>query len=69
MARLIIEGDELGGPRHEQDWWSNEGSYHSLSYQDTSLAKLGDSEMPAVLSTMLVRGSWMKSVDTTASLV
>ncbi len=46
-----------------------EGVYHSLSYQDTNLTKLGDREMPAVESTMLVRGSWMKSVDTTASLV
>ena len=46
-----------------------EGDHHSLSYQDTNLTKLGDREMPAVASTMLVRGSWIKSVDTTASLV
>lgn len=40
-----------------------------LSYQDTSLTKVGDSMMPAPLSTMEERVSPTKSVDTTASSV
>ena len=42
---------------------------HSLSYQLTSLTKLGDSEMPAVASKMDDRSSPMKSAETTASSV
>mmetsp|Transcript_3659 Transcript_3659/g.14729 ORF Transcript_3659/g.14729 Transcript_3659/m.14729 type:complete len:299 (-) Transcript_3659:1382-2278(-) len=42
---------------------------HSLSYQLTSLTKLGESEMPAVASKIDERSSPMKSADTTASSV
>jgi hypothetical protein len=42
---------------------------HSLSYQDTSLTKVGLSWMPALASKMDVRGSPRKSVETTSSSV
>ena len=42
---------------------------HSLSYQDTTFTKVSVKAMPALASKMEVRGSLIKSEDTTSSSV